>query len=86
MNKPVTSADMSTPKVTTGPLRASRKIHSVPEATVPKKPKQDQRKRDLDVQLDKELEGTFPASDPLKITRGRPGKRITPQTNPDDQD
>jgi hypothetical protein len=26
-------------------------------------------KRELDVQLDEELEGTFPASDPLKITR-----------------
>jgi hypothetical protein len=26
-------------------------------------------KRKLDFQLDKELEGTFPASDPLKITR-----------------
>ena len=26
-------------------------------------------KRRLDLQLDRELEGTFPASDPLKITR-----------------
>jgi hypothetical protein len=26
-------------------------------------------KRKLDLQLDEELEGTFPASDPLKITR-----------------
>jgi chromatin remodeling complex protein RSC6 len=26
-------------------------------------------KRELDLQLDRELEGTFPASDPLKITR-----------------
>jgi hypothetical protein len=26
-------------------------------------------KRKLDLQLDKEFEGTFPASDPLKITR-----------------
>jgi hypothetical protein len=26
-------------------------------------------KRELDLQLDQELEGTFPASDPLKITR-----------------
>ena len=32
MNKPVTSADLVTPKVTTGPLPASRKFHSVPEA------------------------------------------------------
>lgn len=28
-----------------------------------------QDKRQLDIQLDLELEGTFPASDPLKITR-----------------
>jgi hypothetical protein len=27
-----------------------------------------QDKRELDIQLDQELEGTFPASDPLKIT------------------
>jgi hypothetical protein len=27
------------------------------------------KKRELDLQLDEELEGTFPASDPLKITR-----------------
>jgi phosphomethylpyrimidine synthase len=33
MNKPVTSADLVTPKVTTGPLPASRKIHSVPDAS-----------------------------------------------------
>ncbi len=32
MNKPVTSADLVTPKVTTGPLPASRKFHSVPDA------------------------------------------------------
>lgn len=27
------------------------------------------QKRELDLQLDEELEGTFPASDPPKITR-----------------
>ena len=27
------------------------------------------KKRELDIQLDEELEGTFPASDPPKITR-----------------
>jgi phosphomethylpyrimidine synthase len=31
MNKPVTSADLVTPKVTTGPLPASRKVYSSPE-------------------------------------------------------
>ena len=29
-------------------------------------------KRKIELDLDSELEGTFPASDPLKITRGRP--------------
>lgn len=29
----------------------------------------EREKRELDRQLDEELEGTFPASDPLKITR-----------------
>ncbi len=32
MNKPVTSADLVTPKVTTGPLPASRKVYAVPDA------------------------------------------------------
>src|SRR6201990_3113993 len=32
MNKPVTSADLVTPKVTTGPLPASRKVYSAPAA------------------------------------------------------
>jgi len=32
MNKPITAADLVTPKVTTGPLPASRKIYSVPDA------------------------------------------------------
>jgi len=32
MNKPVTEADLVTPKVTTGPLPASRKVYSQPES------------------------------------------------------
>ena len=32
MNKPIPAADFVTPKVTTGPLPASRKVYSVPEA------------------------------------------------------
>ena len=32
MNKPVTTADLVTPKVTTGPLPASRKIFVRPDA------------------------------------------------------
>lgn len=36
-------------------------------------------KRKLEIELDRELEGTFPASDPLKITRTKPERRITPR-------
>jgi len=36
---------------------------------MPKETLKQQDKRKLDLQLDEELEGTFPASDPLKITR-----------------
>src|SRR6185295_14967612 len=32
MNKPITSADLVTPKVTTGPLPASRKVYAAPDA------------------------------------------------------
>ena len=32
MNKPVTSADLVTPKVTTGPLPASRKVYAAPDS------------------------------------------------------
>ena len=35
----------------------------------------EREKRELDLQLDEELEGTFPASDPLKITRFSPKPR-----------
>ena len=36
---------------------------------MPKETLKQREKRELDLQLDEELEGTFPASDPLKITR-----------------
>lgn len=36
---------------------------------MPKETLKQRDKRKLDLQLEKELEGTFPASDPLKITR-----------------
>jgi len=32
MNKPLSASDLATPKVTTGPIAGSRKIHVVPEA------------------------------------------------------
>jgi hypothetical protein len=40
--------------------------------------KQDLRKQDLDDELDRELEQSFPASDPPKITRSDPDTQITP--------
>jgi hypothetical protein len=44
---------------------------------VRKETKQERKQRErLDAQLDKELENTFPASDPTKITLSRPGKPI----------
>ena len=36
---------------------------------MPKETLKQRDKRKLDLQLDEELEGTFPANDPLKITR-----------------
>ena len=32
MNKPISPAELSVPRVTTGPLPASRKVYSVPDA------------------------------------------------------
>jgi hypothetical protein len=39
------------------------------DTRLPKETLKQRDKRELDLQLDEELEGTFPASDPLKITR-----------------
>ena len=36
---------------------------------MPKNAKDELERQRLDLELDRELEGTFPASDPLKITR-----------------
>lgn len=47
--------------------------------------KQEQAKRKLDVELDRQLEDTFPASDALKITRRRPEIPVTPRQSTDDQ-
>ena len=39
----------------------------------------EETKRALDAELDRELEDTFPASDPIKVTRGPARRRITPR-------
>jgi hypothetical protein len=36
-------------------------------------------KQKLDAELDRELEQTFPASDPPTVTRNAPDSRITPR-------
>jgi hypothetical protein len=46
------------------------------EAGMSKETKDERAKRKLDLDLDRELEDTFPASDALKITRSRPEKPL----------
>ena len=42
------------------------------------KPTREQRER-VEDELDRELEQTFPGSDPLKVTRSSPRTQITPK-------
>lgn len=52
-----------------------------------KKETHEQReKRKVDEELDRQLEQTFPASDPLQVTRGVPAKQITLEPGTDDED
>jgi len=46
--------------------------------------REQREKRELDEQLDRELEQTFPASDPPKITRSVRPKPIDPKQQADD--
>ena len=43
-------------------------------------------KRELEDELDRQLEETFPASDPPKVTRSTPATQVTPkpETNNDE--
>ena len=43
-----------------------------------KETKEEQKKRKLDLELDRELENTFPASDAPKVTRRSPEPHVTP--------
>lgn len=45
-----------------------------------KETKEEQKKRQLDLELDRELEDSFPASDALKITRRSPERHVMPDT------
>jgi hypothetical protein len=56
------------------------------EKDMPKNAKEEAERQRLDLQLDRELEATFPASDALKITRTQPdtfGKREQPKVKGD---
>ncbi len=50
-----------------------------------KAPKVETEREALDKELDFELEGTFPASDPPKITRSSPSSQITPDRHREDE-
>jgi hypothetical protein len=47
------------------------------EVAVSKETREEHTRRELDLELDRELEDTFPASDALKITRRSPERRFT---------
>ena len=46
----------------------------------------ERKKRELDDALDQELEQTFPASDPPKVTRSVPATQITPKPHTNDEE
>ena len=51
-----------------------------------KETRQQRNKRKLDEELDRQLEQTFPASDPPKVTRSvPPAKKTPPQPQTDDE-
>lgn len=50
-----------------------------------KAPKDETEKEAIDKELDFELEGTFPASDPPKITRSTPSTQITPDKTSEEE-
>lgn len=52
---------------------------------MPKETREQREKRELDEELDRQLEQTFPASDPPKVTRSLPAGQITPKSESDDE-
>jgi len=53
--------------------------HGAREMSKPGETRKQRERRELDDELSRQLEQTFPASDPPKITRSSPGTRITPR-------
>ncbi len=51
-----------------------------------KETREEREKRELDRMLDRQLEQTFPASDPPKVTRSVPNTQITPKPPSDDEE
>jgi hypothetical protein len=51
----------------------------------PSGPTAEDQREELDRELDEELEGTFPASDPPKITRVPRQSQITGEDRPEDE-
>jgi len=50
------------------------------------KEKREQReKQELEDEVNRQLEETFPASDPLKVTRSSPATQITPRPDTGDE-
>ena len=47
--------------------------------------REQREKRELDDELNRQLEETFPASDPPKVTRSSPASQITPRPETDDE-
>ena len=44
-----------------------------------KETREERERRELDDELNRQLEETFPASDPPKVTRSNPATQITPK-------
>ena len=47
--------------------------------------REQREKRELDDELNRQLEETFPASDPPKVTRSSPASQITPRPETEDK-
>lgn len=51
-----------------------------------KNTREEREKQELDEELDRQLEQTFPASDPPKVTRSTPPPQITPKPGAGNED
>ena len=56
----------------------------MPKIKKSKETPEEREKRELDDELDRQLDQTFPASDPPKITRSAPSTEVTPKPSAGD--